>query len=628
MNITDRHTDTAAAPTRTGEVMRFDSSLWSAFLNARSASAYLTSWLAVLISRVDAARMAVLLQADTGAGAFVPVAVVPDPRRDLSHLKEIAEAAINSARPVSLPGDDGLMLVAYPILTQTGGVRTVAVLELVGQGAEIQQKALQELHWAAGWLSSRAWEEDARSEMARVVRSGVAIDMLALAGEHRKPAACAMALVNEMHARLGYDHVAIGMVRRRRGAPRIALLAMSHAAWFRRRSRAAELLETAMEESFDQRGAVSYPPLPGLDRAISVAHGDLIKAGRIRQVLSVLLSDDEGPVGVLSVERRKDEPRFDENDHLTLEAVAALIGPVLETKRRGNRWLAGRLVDTIGHALGVVLGPRRLSWKLLTLAVIAAVVAATVMTGPFRVQSEAVLRGAIQRAATAPFAGFIAAAPLRAGDRVAVGDELARLEDTDLRLELLRTRSEMDRLSVQARDAMARYERAQFAALEAQIEQARAQANLAEAQLGRTRITAPIAGTIVQGDLSQRLGAPVQAGEVLFEIVPDAAYRVDIFVDERDLRFVELGQQGHLALTGHPSDALPMTVTRITPVAEAREGFNAFRVEALLDGTVPEDIRPGMEGRAKIGIDERRYVWIWSRRMVDWMRQKLWTWQP
>ena len=71
-----------------------------------------------------------------------------------------------------------------------------------------------------------------------------------------------------------------------------------------------------------------------------------------------------------------------------------------------------------------------------------------------------------------------------------------------------------------------------------------------------------------------------------------------------------------------------MTVTRITPVAEAREGFNAFRVEALLDGTVPEDIRPGMEGRAKIGIDERRYVWIWSRRMVDWMRQKLWTWQP
>ena len=91
---------------------------------------------------------------------------------------------------------------------------------------------------------------------------------------------------------------------------------------------------------------------------------------------------------------------------------------------------------------------------------------------------------------------------------------------------------------------------------------------------------------------------------------------------------MELGQQGHLALTGHPSDALPMTVTRITPVAEAREGFNAFRVEALLDGTVPDDIRPGMEGRAKIGIDERRYVWIWSRRMVDWMRQKLWTWQP
>jgi RND family efflux transporter MFP subunit len=238
-----------------------------------------------------------------------------------------------------------------------------------------------------------------------------------------------------------------------------------------------------------------------------------------------------------------------------------------------------------------------------------------------------VLRGEVQRAAVAPFAGYIDAAPLRAGDAVAPGDLLARLDDADLRLEQLRWRSEIDRLNAQGRDALARYDRTEMALLETQIEQAQAQLRLTEARLERTRITAPIAGVIVAGDLSQQLGAPVQAGEVLFEVAPLDAFRVDLFLDERDLRYVEEGQTGQLILAGQPSDGLAMAVARITPIAEAREGVNTFRLEARLEES-PPGLRPGMEGVAKIEVGEALIAWIWTRRLIDWLRHTAWTWQP
>ena len=634
MSISGRTSDgstekTSATAAGDSGVVQLDGSVWSAFLNAKNETAFQIGWLAVMVSKIDTARMGVLLQADPAAQAFVPVAVVPDPRRDLSHLKDVSEAAVTSGKPVARPTDGGHTLVAYPIALSPGIVRGVAILELAGQSKDTQKEALRELHWAAGWLASKGWEETAGTETSKLRRSGIAIDILALTGEHPKPAACAMAVVNEIHAKLGHDHVAIGMIVKRHTSPRIKLMAMSHAAWFKKRSSAAELLETAMEEAFDQNVPTASPPLPSTARAISVAHEDLIKGGgRISQVLSVPLADEHGPVGVLTVERRQAEPAFTDEQRFELEAVAGLLGPVLETKRRNHRWVAGRIVDTVIHALGVVLGPRRLSWKLLALAIAAFITAATLATGTFRVQADAVLRGDVQRAVTVPFAGFVAEAPFRAGERVEAGQEIARLDDADLRLELLRTRSEIDRLTVQSRNALANYERAQVAALEAQIEQARAQANLSQTQLDRTIIRAPVSGLIVQGDLSQRLGAPVQAGEVLFEIVPDDTYRAEVYVDERDLRYVTVGQEATLALSGRPSDPIPMTVTRVTPVAEPREGYNAFRVEADLTGAVPGDIRPGMEGRAKVIIDERKYAWIWTRRLVDWLRHTYWTWQP
>ncbi|WP_238987411.1 efflux RND transporter periplasmic adaptor subunit [Roseovarius dicentrarchi] len=603
-----------------------DRSLWAAFANARTHAQRQSAWLALLFGRVPGAVLGVLLEADPAKAAYEPVAIVPDPRRDLSALVPAAEKVLETRRPAVVPGKDGAIHLAYPVVLGPGAAVSVVALELRGVDDAAAQAGMREIHWAAGWLAARGWEARAGDETARLRRSVTALDILASVSEHSRLEAAAMAAVNEIQTALVADQVSVGLVRGRARNPRIRVVALSYSAWFRKRSAVMETLETAMEEAFDQNAAVSAPALPSLSRAISVAHGEHLRTTRTQHMLTVPLSDEIGPVGALTLERREDKP-FAEEDALVAQAIAALLGPVLELKRRNRRWVGGRLVDGTAHVLGVLLGPRHLSWKLLAVTLAAMVLAMILVQIPFRIQAEAVLRGEINRAVVAPFAGFVAEAPLRAGDTVSAGDLMVRLDDSDLRLEALRWRSEIDRLVSESREALAAKDRARVALTETQITQARAQAALADAELARAQRLAPIDGMIVTGDLSQKLGAPVQLGEVLFEVAPLDRYRVEMQVDERDLAYVSEGTNGRLALAGHPADGLALRVTRITPLAQVREGANTYRVEAALDAA-PAGIRPGMEGVAKLDAGIEAAIWVWTRRLVDWAQRTAWTWQP
>jgi multidrug efflux pump subunit AcrA (membrane-fusion protein) len=141
------------------------------------------------------------------------------------------------------------------------------------------------------------------------------------------------------------------------------------------------------------------------------------------------------------------------------------------------------------------------------------------------------------------------------------------------------------------------------------------------------QLTAPFAGVIVSGDFTQALGSPIERGQVMFKLAPLDDYRVILKVDETDIADVREGQRGRLTLTATPDEALDIVIERITPVASADARANYFRVEAKLDKP-PNYLRPGMQGVAKIDIDSRQLLWIWTRSLVNWARVKLWVWLP
>jgi RND family efflux transporter MFP subunit len=309
------------------------------------------------------------------------------------------------------------------------------------------------------------------------------------------------------------------------------------------------------------------------------------------------------------------------------EAVGAVVGPILELRRRDDRWLLTKAIDAGRRLLGRLIGPRHIGFKLATVGAIAAAVFLAQAQGEYRVSARTVMEAAVKRAAVAPFNGYLKGAPVRAGDVVRKGQVLATLDDRELVLERLKWQSQEEQYAQQRAQALAGRNAAQIAIASAQMAQARAQMALLDEQLARTRVLAEFDGVVVTGDLSDSLGSPVERGKVLFEVAPLDAYRVVLQVDERDIADVRVGQRGQILLSAAPHTPIPFTVENITPVSTAREGRNYFRVEARLAET-PERLRPGLEGVGKIEVERRLLVWVWTRQVIDWLRLQLWTWLP
>ncbi|HSE05881.1 MAG TPA: HlyD family efflux transporter periplasmic adaptor subunit, partial [Methylomirabilota bacterium] len=383
---------------------------------------------------------------------------------------------------------------------------------------------------------------------------------------------------------------------------------------------------SAMDEALDQSATVVFPPRAGGEVRVTLAHADLARQSNAGASCTVLLAEGKQFVGALTLERPAGQP-FDPATVELCEALAAVAGPVLEVRRRDDRWLVVKAADAGRRQLAHLIGPGHMVLKFTVVALVAVTAWLVFAKGDYRVAARTLMEPRTRRVAVAPFNGYIKEAPVRAGAVVRLNQVLATLDDRELRLERLKWLSQAEQLVKQRDQAVAKRDAAASQIVGAQVDQARAQLALLDDHLSRTRVLAPFDGSVVTGDLSQSLGAPVERGQVLFEVAPLADYRVVVQVDERDISDVVVGQRGELLLTAWPADSVPFTVETITPVSTARDGRNYFRVEARLDWT-PERLRPGMEGVGKIVVGRRLVVWIWTRQAVDWVRLKLWAWLP
>jgi multidrug resistance efflux pump len=597
--------------------------LWAAFATAGSTDSLCRSWLALQCRQLGGVHAAMLLLARPG-GPFQRVAAWPDDALELGFLSSAAERCVRTAAPVidSSPHEHGAGLrVAYPFLGEPGRQAGAVVLHMAPRPEREVRAALRALHWGSGWLEAQAMRDRAARERQLVERAAAALDLVAVANEHERADDAALAVANELAIRLGASRVAVGLSRDGAG---VRIAALSHAAWFKRNSAMVRGLEAAMDEAMEQRATVRLPPLASDAVRIDVAHEALRAIWDCGSLATFPMASRRGAAGAIAVLH---EHAPDEGAIRLGEAAAALLGPILDGKRRARRLVSGRLADGAREAAAAVAGPRHLAWKLTAATTAAAVAAAVVAPAGFRVSAKAVLEGRVQRAAPAPFDGFVATAPAHAGDLVRAGDVLATLDDRDLQLERVRWESERGRLALKSREAMARRDPASGVQLEAQLREADAQIDLVTEKLSRARIVAPVDGLVVSGDLSQSIGAPVETGRVLFEVAPLDEFRVIAQVDERDVRLVRPGQAGTLLLRGMTGEPATFTVRRVASVAEADAGRNTFRVEASLDGA-PAGLRPGMEGVGKIEVARRSLAWVWTRGTVDWARMALWSWTP
>ena len=612
-----------------GRVSLLDQALWKQLTEATNPQAFAQAWLALQCRLISGAARGVVILGDAEEGSFAPAAYWPDEKSIGPELSAVAEMALAERRGVVQGKEDESRgaaspeecAVAYPFMIEEKLYGVVALAIAARPPRELRD-VMRQLRWGASWIEVLLRREQVEEAGDRLDRTTAALDLVAVSlGEQKFVAAC-NAAVTELATRLDCDQVAVGFVRRRRAV----VVALSHAAQFGRRMNLIRDIGAAMDEAIDQGSIVLYPPPPEQDYYVSKAHGELARAHDAGSILTVPFESAGRYLGAMTFERPHGSG-FGQADVELCDCVSAVLGPLLEEKRRNDRLIVRKIVESMWVQAKRLLGPRYIGRKLAVIALAALMGFFSVATGDYRITSSANIEGLVQRSLIAPFDGYVATEYVRAGATVRAGQDLAALDDRDLALERLRWSTTRRQRITEYNRALAERARADMKIIKAQIEQAEAQIALLDEQIARTKLIAPFDGIIVSGDLSQLIGASVQRGQVLFQVAPLDAYRVILKVDETEIAAVAVGQTGGLLMSSLPNEPLAYTVERITPIAEVEEGRNFFRVEARLHEISPR-LRPGMEGIAKTYVDNRLLIWIWTYKLVDWARLKLWSWLP
>jgi RND family efflux transporter MFP subunit len=598
--------------------------LWSRFSAAADPQSFFESWLALLAAQLDSPRRAVLVLGAPATGPFGPVAFYPAGEPCGLFLADLAERALQERRGLYVAEaatTNQLARTGICLPVELDGRLCGAVaVELPGAGQARVLEQMRGLQWGIAWVELWLRRSQAQGEGASVERLKGVTDALAALLAARSLEAGARAFATELASRLNCDRISVGSAES--GFARV--LALSHAADPGARMNLMRAIEHAMDEAIDQRATIVVPPLADAEPRVSRAHQQLAAAHGCPSVLTVPFPEESGLPGAVTFERAGAQP-FDAATVAQCSTAVSLAAHALADKAAAERPLRRAIGDATRSELGRWLGPGRLRRKVTLAIAVIAVVFFSVFDYAFRVTADATIEGTVRRVLVAPFDGYLANAAHRAGDTVKSGALIARLDDRDLQLERMRAQSQLAQYAKQHQDAVAQHDRAQAKILEAQMAQAQAQLTLLEEQLRRARVEAPFDGVLVSGDLSQSLGGTVRRGQVLFEIAPLEGYRVILEADELDIAHLAIGQTGRLIIAALPDQVFPLKVTQITAVSQAREGRTTFRVEAMLEQGSPR-LRPGMKGVAKIEAGERKLIWIWTHRALDWLRLWTWTW--
>jgi len=601
---------------RIEQVRRFSGTpeeFWASFLEA-----------ATLLA---GARVGVLFRQDDG-GPLQRVREWPDAAHVQPGVQtfwraapEVARAAAD--REAALAPLDGVAKGPAPYAlairweTAEAGPRLVSVFHLEGATEAQAAAALRHLRLVADTPRLYQLRRRVQDAQGTLTHLASATDLVALLNAHDRFPALALALVNELAGRLACTRVSLGW----RAGPYIRLQAISHTDRFEKKMEAVRRLEQAMEEAMDQNDLIVWPTDPA-DPRVTREHAALASFQGVAHVISVPLRLEGQVVGVLTCERAA-RP-FTEADQQFLALTAELVVRRLAERFEADRWIGARAATALRKRLARWLGAEHTWAKLGAFA--GAVGLGVLFFGgmTYRVEAPFEVRTENVAVLTAPFAGYIAEVHHEVGDVVPAGEPLLALDTRDLMLEEAAALADLDRALREAEKARAADALADMRVAEAQARQARARLDLVRHRLAQAVLRSPFEGVVVEGDLKERLGAPVRAGDPLFRVARLDRLYFQCRVRETDVHELRAGAEGQVAFLSRPGVKFPVRIERIEPVAQTHDGENVFLVRCTSTDPPPDWWRPGMTGVAKLEVGHRSFFWILTHRTVDFLRMFFW----
>ncbi|WHR57189.1 efflux RND transporter periplasmic adaptor subunit [Acinetobacter haemolyticus] len=327
---------------------------------------------------------------------------------------------------------------------------------------------------------------------------------------------------------------------------------------------------------------------------------------------------------LVAKDRYFEQQNLDPELRLYLKSNIDLIHPLLWHWHQAEQGLLQHSVKSGKAFFNKYNSEGNYTWKILTTLLILFLICITLIPVDKLVTANLNVEGKTRWIISAPTQGFIQKVWVRPGDQVKKDQDLIQLDDTDLKIQIAEQQSLLDQAQHQFRVAMAEQNLTESGLAANQIKQQEVKIQTLQRKVNQTKVTAPLAGTIIDGDWIQQIGTPIEDGKELFQIASQDAYKVILHVADKDIQFIQKNQDGVIKLTGLPDQTFPIRITHITPVASVQNNVNGFKVEAAWLNSPPA-LTPGMQGIGKITVGKTNLLFRWSRDFINWMKLKIWS---
>jgi len=231
---------------------------------------------------------------------------------------------------------------------------------------------------------------------------------------------------------------------------------------------------------------------------------------------------------------------------------------------------------------------------------------------------------------SAPLDGVVASINVQPNANIHFGQVLLRIEDTVLRndyaiAEKSLAVAEAEHLRAMQAAFMDEKNKADVALLKARVDLAKAELDFARDKLARIEVKAQQTGIAIFRDAADWVGKPVKTGERIMEIANPSQMALRISMPVKEALNLSTGADVRAFFDADPLHPLTGKVTQASYQAEVLPGdILAYRLEAEISAqTLPEQLRIGWQGTAKIYADRAPLFYYLFRRPLSALRQYL-----
>jgi multidrug efflux pump subunit AcrA (membrane-fusion protein) len=423
-------------------------------------------------------------------------------------------------------------------------------------------------------------------------------------------AACRV-VVEQLAEHLQLDRVALAW---RTSSGRCTLRAISGLPTFDQRSETAAQLQAVADEAAARLTDGIWPPLSAANRHALLSHRRLVECSRSEAAASFLLRDNDSVRGVLMISGTRGTAHDSAQMRFLRTAADCLVSTLALSARAEGGWWR-RSWAQLGRAIG------RRAFAVMT-AVAVIVVAAMAWPVPYRISCRVVVEPMQRRFVVAPHQGLIERSFVQPGDTVRAGQTLARMDGREVRWELAGLEADRRQAQQQRDSSLARGDLSKSELARLEVEQLDAKVELLRRRESLLELKAPLDGVVLSGSVDKLLSAPVETGQVLFEIAPLDQLRIEVAAPAADYRHIAVGDSVELRFDGRLSEPVNGTLSRIRPRSEIRDSEDVFIAEVELPN-LDDVLRPGQRGSAIIFGPRHPLAWNLFHKAFDRVRRWL-----